>query len=387
MASTVRPLPEAEAVLRGLPGGARVLDAVAAHPGAWVVGGAVRDALLGRTPGELDVVLTGPPARFAAALGTPLEEAHARFGTGTLTLPEGLRVDLVRARRERYPHPGALPETEPADLTADLERRDVTVNAIALRPGEPLRTVPGALEDLAAGRLRVLHAGSFSDDPTRLWRLARYAARLGFTAEAGTARLAAATDTSTVSGARHGNELRRSLAEADPFAALTETHRLSPQLLPAGFRPRPADEALALLPAGEGRPGLVVLARACGGVDAARLVAWLDTRGFIAAERDVVAAGSRAATLQPLRAATGGAAIGRAARGVPIEIVALAGGENARRWITELRHLRLAIDGSDLLAAGVPAGPEIGRRLALAYDALLNGGVPKRAQQLEAALR
>ena len=385
---------EAEAALRELPGGARVLDAAAGTPGAWVVGGAVRDALLGREPKELDVVLAPPagadPAApleaFAACLGVPLEPEQTRFGTRTLATPEGLAVDLVRARRERYPRPGALPEVEPADLDADLARRDVTVNAIALRPGEPLRAAPGALDDLAAGVLRILHPRSFEDDSTRLWRVARYGARLGFVPDAATAGLAVAAPAASVSGPRHGNELRRTLAEADPVGALEATQALAPQLFPAGFGVRPAADALALLPPGEGRRGLVVLARACETVDAATLVAWLDALAFTAAEREVVAAGSRAVTLRPLRSAGDAAAVARAARGVPLEVVALAGGAGARRWIEELRHVRLAIDGADLLAAGVPAGPDLGARLQRALDARLNGDAPSREEQMRVAL-
>lgn len=381
----MRTLPEAEAALRSLSGGARVLDAVAETPGAWVVGGAVRDALLGRTPIELDVVLESDPAAFAAALGCALD-VNERFGTGSFTLPEGLTVDVVRARRERYPVPGALPEVVPAGLAEDLARRDVSVNAIALRPGGELRCVPDALLDLGDERLRVLTRGSFHDDPTRLWRVARYGARLGFTVEPGTAALAATADPTTASGPRHGSELRRTLAEADPVGALAATAALAPALLPRGFAARPATEALALLPAGEGRPELIVLARACAGCDAAELVAWLDALGLTAGERDIVAAGSRAAVLAPLRAARDGAAIGRAARGAPLEVIALAGGENARRWIDELRHLAPAIGGADLLAAGVPAGPEVGARLARARDAQLNGDAPDRTLQLAVAL-
>ncbi len=389
VAWNVRTPEAAEAALRELPGGARVLEAVTVEPGAWVVGGAVRDALLGRIPGELDVVLAaeeGALERFAAALGAELHLQHERFGTGTLETPEGLRVDLTLARGEHYPQPGALPEVHPAGAAEDLARRDVTVNAIALRPGEPLRAVPGALDDLAAGVLRVLHPAAFTDDPTRLWRVARYAARLGFTADAGTAALADAADPGTASGPRHGNELRRSLAEPDPVAALAATQALSPRLLPPGFAARDAGDALELLPQGEGRRGLVVLARACEGVDASGLVAWLDALACTAAEREVVAAGSRAAVLQPLRVATGGAAIARAARGAPLEVVALAGGPNARRWIDELRHVALAIDGTDLLDAGIPAGPELGLRLRRARDAQMNGTAPTREQQLAVAL-
>ena len=122
--------------------------------------------------------------------------------------------DLAGARRERYERPGALPEVElGASLREDLERRDFTVNAIALHLADgELTWLPGAEEDLRAGRLRVLHDGSFRDDPTRLLRLARYAARLGFEPEERTDRLAAeavaggAVD--TVTGSRLGAELR-----------------------------------------------------------------------------------------------------------------------------------------------------------------------------------
>jgi tRNA nucleotidyltransferase (CCA-adding enzyme) len=108
--------------------------------------------------------------------------------------------------------------------------------------------------------------------------------------------------------------------------------------------------------------------------------------GFSAPERDLVAAASRFVTGAPLRAARTGAEIARAARGAPIEAVALVGGENARRWIDELRHVRLEIDGNDLLAAGIPEGPEIGARLQRALDRKLDGEIDGRAQELAAAL-
>ncbi len=97
--------------------------------------------------------------------------------------------------------------------------------------------------------------------------------------------------------------------------------------------------------------------------------------GFTGPDRDTVAAASRSSTGAPLRAARTPAEIARAARGAPLEAVALAGGENARRWIDELRHVRLEITGDDLLAAGVPQGPEIGERLRRALDRKLDGEV------------
>lgn len=373
--------------LRAVPGGAQVLDVVAGLPDVWVVGGAVRDALLGVVPRELDLVVQGDPAELIAALGEP-ETRHDRFSTATVRLAEGTPVDVVRARSETYAHPGALPDVTPGSLEDDLARRDVSVNAIAWRPGGELRSVPGALEDLRAERLRVLHDGSFIDDATRLWRVARYAARLGFTIDDHTRLLAALADPTTVSGARHGAELRRALREDDPLAALRATRELHERLVPPGFTTNPSrlPEALGLLPEGEGRRELVVLAACCGGVDTMALVGWLDHLGFSSSERDVVAAGSRASTLMPLQSARTNAEVARAARGAPLEVVALAGGEQARRWIGDLRHVALEISGDDLVAAGIPPGRELGERLARVLDRKLDGEVAGREQELAAAL-
>jgi len=263
----------------------------------------------------------------------------------------------------------------------------VTVNAIAvdLRSGE-LHAAPHAFDDLAAGRLRVLHDASFVDDPTRLWRVARYQARLGFDIEEHTRALAAAADPSTVSGPRLGAELRLALNEPDPVAALRAAQDLNPALLPAGVVPTFPSDALELL-GGEGRRDLVILAASVAGMDVSTLLAWLNDLAFVAEDRDLVAAASRASTGAPLHAATTPSQIARAARGAPIEAVALAGGANARRWLEELRHVTLAIDGHDLLAAEIPEGPEIGERLQRTLDGVLDGEIAAdRDAQLAAAL-
>lgn len=385
--------------LRALPAGPRVLGLVAATPGAWVVGGAARDALLGRDARELDLVVEGDPASLLEALGGTIV-AHERFGTATVTLPETgprgepLTVDVARARRESYALPGALPDVEFTTVREDLNRRDVSVNAIALRPGageEPeLLAVDGAFDDLGAGVLRVLHDRSFTDDPTRLWRVARYAARLGFTVDAHTAQLAARADPRSVSGPRLGGELRLALREPDPLAALRAAAALNDGLLVAGLDldPDRLPSALALLAdAGEVRHDLVVLAACAGMTDAGALVGWLTHLGFSSRELDIVAAGSRSSTYMPLQRAQTPAEIARAARGVPLEVVALAGGEQARRWIDDLRHVGLTITGEDLLTAGVPEGPEVGRRLQAALDQRLDGAIPPgRDAELQAAL-
>ena len=370
--------------LARLPRGRAVLDATGELPGVYLVGGAVRDLALGLEPHEVDIAVDGDPGPLLAALGGADVE-HERFGTATV---DG--VDVVRARAESYPQPGALPEVRPGSIGDDLARRDFTVNAIAvaLHDGQ-VHAVEHAGGDLDGRRLRVLHDGSFRDDPTRLWRLARYTARLGFVIEERTLQLAseAVADNAlaTVSGVRMGNELRLALREPDPVAALIEAAALG--LLPPGMVPARADEALSLLPEGEGRRDLVILAASCAGMDARALLAWLDHMGFAGPERDLVAAASRFVVGSPLRAASTPAEIARAARGAPIEAVALAGGDNARRWIGELRHVALNITGDDLLAAGVPQGPEIGQRLRRTLDRVLDGEIaPGRDAEMAAAL-
>jgi tRNA nucleotidyltransferase (CCA-adding enzyme) len=372
-------------VLRADPCGARLLSAFAPDEGVQLVGGAVRDLLLERAWRELDLVVDGDVDAAAARLGGEVT-AHDRFGTARVRAG-GCAYDLVRARAESYAHPGALPDVRPGTLEEDLRRRDVTVNAIAMGLDGALTAVDGALEDLRARRLRVLHDASFVDDPTRVWRVARYAARLGFDVEERTRSLAGTADPATVSGDRLGAELRLALREADPLAALQAVRDLNPAYLPAGFDPRPRAlvAALDLLP-DDGRADLLTLAACTAGMDARALLAWLDDMGFVAGERDLVAAASRFSTGEPLRAARTNAEIARAARGAPAEAVALAGGENARRWLTELRDVRLEINGDDLLAAGVPEGPEIGARLQHTLDRKLDGELAGREQELAAAL-
>jgi tRNA nucleotidyltransferase (CCA-adding enzyme) len=411
--------------LRAQPGGARLLEVAPA--GSFLVGGAVRDLLLDRSPRELDVVVEGDAHALAAALGGGTERpgadaenrgaeaavvGHPRFGTAVVELSGGARIDVAAARRERYPAPGALPEVEPAPLAEDLLRRDFTVNTIAValngeRPGE-LHEAPHALEDLREGRLRVLHERSFLDDPTRLLRLARYRARLGFAVEDRTARLAAAAVAAgalaTVSGARIGAELRLALAEPDPLEALAELDRLG---VIGALHPRLrleadlARRALELLP-GDGRRDLLLLAalvlalalRADGG-PRAEIVAFLDRLEFPAGDRDRVAAAAAAVPrlIDDLPAADRPSRLRAVALRVPLEGIALAGAvsepaaEPARRWLGDVRHVRLQISGDDLLAAGIPAGPAIGSRLETTLRRRLDGELDDgREAELAAAL-
>jgi tRNA nucleotidyltransferase (CCA-adding enzyme) len=376
--------------------GRQVLAALEREPGGrevlgleqgMLVGGAVRDLVLGAVPRELDVVVPedaeGVAERLARLLGERAQvTGHGRFGTAAVRWPGG-RIDVAARRAESYPAPGALPEVRAGTVEEDLLRRDFTVNAIAVAlAGGAVHAAPGALEDLAARRLRVLHEQSFLDDPTRLLRLARYAARLRFEIESETERLARAAVTEgaleTVSGARIGAELRLALAEADALGALSRMDELGIVGALGLQSPVPetlARDALALLPA-DGRPGELLMAVLTG--DRGRLD-WLE---FPAAERDRIATGvrRRAALARTLVEEERASKLHEALAGATPEAVALAGAsagvegrEAAQRWLSTLRHVRLAISGDDLLAAGVRPGPELGRRLARALALKLDG--------------
>lgn len=386
--------------LRALPAAGPLVAVLGERPGVQVVGGAVRDLLLDGTPVDLDLVVEGDAIALARRLAEGLGEGaelheHDRFGTATVRFA-GHVYDLAGARVESYPRPGALPDVRPATLEEDLLRRDFTVNAIALGLDGRITAAAHALEDLAARRLRVLHAASFLDDPTRLLRLVRYATRLGFAVEEGTAALAADAVAggalSTVTPARVGTEVRLLVREPSASEALAWVGAWEGALgVSLSFDASLASRACALLP-GDGRRDLVLFAVACRDVAPDVLGAWLDGLGFMSRERDVVVAAAQADGLEgSLAAAARPSEIAAAVGSAPVEAVALAGALGAesvaRRWIHELRHVSLDIDGSDLLAAGVQQGAAVGRGLAAALAAKLDGEAPGRKAQLTIATR
>jgi tRNA nucleotidyltransferase (CCA-adding enzyme) len=415
--------------LRASPGGPELLELGAQREDLALVGGAVRDLLLGRPPRELDVVVSRDGAALAHALaesltadgaGSTRTTLHERFGTAVLEWPGG-RVDIATRRAESYPAAGALPEVRPGNAKEDLARRDFTVNALAVALGGEwsggLLHAEHALADLAAGRLRVLHERSFIDDPTRLLRLARYKARLGFEVEAGTAELVGEALTAgvleTVSRARIGAELRLALGEGDAVAALRALQELG---VLAAIDPRlrfdaalavAALELLEASAAGDGVGGraelllLAVLlqpalrpASESAETDVRRL---LDDLEFPAADqRAALEAAVRAdAIAAELAAARTASEVHAAAASSTLEGVALAGarGEDDAReaagwWLEQLREVGLSITGDDLLAAGIPEGPEIGRRLQATLALRLDGELAEgREAELRAALK
>ena len=406
-------------VLRALatqPGGPQLLAIGREREDLALVGGAVRDLLLGNAPRELDVVVAGDAASLAGELAAVIGASvtvHERFGTAAVEWEAG-RMDVASRRVESYAAPGALPEVREGTLEDDLQRRDFTVNAIAvalggLHRGE-LASAEHALEDLACGRLRILHEQSFVDDPTRTLRLARYQARLGFDPDPRTAELAVqaieAGALETVSRARIGAELRLALSEANATASLAALGRLGvlraidPELR---FDAAVAERAVALLPQ-DGRRDLLLMASLLLALarrdenPELELFELLDGLEFTSGERDRVTLSALAAAslVEQLGLPTRLSQLHTQLRSQPLEAVALAGAlapdgsratAAASDWLGRIRHVHLTITGDDLLAAGVPSGPELGRRLQAALWRKLDGELDDGPQaELDAAL-
>ena len=369
---------------------------------SYLVGGAVRDLLLGARAVDLDLAVEGDAPAVARTVADRLggeAVVHDRFGTASVRAGE-LSVDLASTRRETYERPGALPTVEPAGLDEDLSRRDFTVNAVAIAlTGEgagELRDPHGGAADLVSGTIRVLHERSFLDDPTRILRAVRYEARLGFAIDPTTERLAheamAAGALDTVSGARVRDELMDLLGEEEAPSAVERLGRLEigTALDPAV---RPDGELVASVRVASTEtgadPALSALAALCsdGATDLVERLA------LPAGQRDRVvraAQGARAlaaALASPLRPSE----LHDLLVAEPPEALALAlafgaPGEPVLSFVSGLRDTRLEIGGDDLLAAGVPESPAIGEALGETLRRKLDGEVAGREEELRTAV-
>lgn len=371
-----------------------------------LVGGTVRDLLLGRPPSDLDLVVVGDAlalaADLAAALGGQVLK-QSPFGTATLAFPGGVALDLATARAERYQHPAALPTVWPADLAADLARRDFSVNAMAVDLGPAryglVRDPFGGLADLAPLRLRVLHDASFIDDPTRVLRGVRLAARLGGALEPHTEALCRAALArgmlEQTTPQRIANELRLLLREPAPELALDRLAALGalPHLAEglvwdAGLAERfRAARAAGFADVDLDQLGLGLLAYPLEpAAREALLPRYKPTAALARLLRDISGLRMRLAGLEPaglpdsaldrLLQPFGAPALRAAQLSEPAPLAAA-----VARYLALLRPLQAALSGDDLRALGVPQGPQIGRLLAGLRAAVLDGQVSTRAEQ------
>ncbi len=401
---------------RWLPPGAReLLHRIGSCAGdfgyqAYLVGGPVRDLILGRQSFDLDVVVQGdaPAVAHAATLpGEPAPVVHPFFGTATLC--EGaFRFDLATARAEAYERPGALPIVRWGTIEQDLVRRDFTVNAMALtldgqRRGD-LLDLHGGRPDLEHGLLRVLHDASFVDDATRILRGVRYEQRFGFAFEKQTLealqRDLPYLDCLSPDRVRH--EFERTFVEDEPELALRRLDTLNvlgaihPGLV---FGPEKAwildgVRRRALPPTQLHTVYWCLLAWGMSGVE----VETLGTR--LCLPRRIQEAVADAAALHELESHLDdpGLSPGQVfdvLRGRSVAALIAAerlfvrpfAGSNLSLYLHRLRHVRPSLTGKDLQALGIPEGALLGRILSCLRTARLNGEVSSREEEVALALR
>jgi tRNA nucleotidyltransferase (CCA-adding enzyme) len=392
-----------------------VFEAVAAasepYDGVYLVGGTVRDILLGEPNFDVDIAVEGDAIALARSVADALGgrvRAHRKFGTAVVLYGEDRRVDVVTARTEFYDAPAALPSVEHATIREDLFRRDFTINAMAVSlKGDDFGRLVDPFHgrrDLEAKTIRVLHNLSFIDDPTRIFRAIRYESRYGFRMDDHTQRLARGTIemglVGDLSSARLRDELVALLEEGDAGASIL---RLAELGAGRAIHPHLAadEEAVELLERLRAlneryrtgipswRLALEALARQLPPDEIydwlrrlkvqrrdADRIAWAVTVGPRLVER------LRGDTPEPSEIV---ALAEPSAPDAPLFALALADLQPLHDYFERLRDVRLEVSGTDLAELGIGESPQVGEILAELRRRKLNGQLDGRESELAAA--
>jgi tRNA nucleotidyltransferase (CCA-adding enzyme) len=391
---------------------APALDAIVAvdepYEGVYLVGGTVRDILLGERNFDVDVVVEGDAIALARAVADKLDgrvRAHKKFGTAVVLYGDDERLDLVTARSETYHAPAVLPTVAPGTIQEDLHRRDFTINAMAVSlKGENLGELVDPFEgraDLEAGRIRVLHDRSFIDDPTRILRAIRYEDRYGFRMDEHTVELAreciATGHVGDLSGARLRDGLMALLEEGDVSHAIPRLAELGAEkevhphvvadeeAVRLFDRLRELNERYRLgIPAW--RLGLEALAR---NLPPAEIDPWL--HGLKVRKHDIDQIEGAIIEGPKIAADLGGtpadvvAAAEHHDPDAPLFALALTDSERLHEYFERLRAIRLEITGTDIAELGLGESPRVGEILGELRRRKLNGELDGRESEVAAA--
>jgi len=372
----------------------------------YLVGGVVRDLLLGRTNSDLDLVVEGNAIELAQQL-TEIKQGkittHPRFGTAKLQWDE-CSVDLTTARSETYIKPGALPKVKPGSLSSDLFRRDFTINTMAIhlnsRHYGELIDPYGGIADLEHKLIRVLHEKSFTDDATRIWRGLRYEQRLNFQLETNTLELLKrdVPMLDTISGDRIRYEIECILQEERPekvFRRAEEFNvlqRLDPALKGNVFLAEIFKLARQLTSPNIPPFGLylALLTYHLTKEESEHLISRLrPSRSVAQTLQDTMAIKNNLQVLaNPVLNPSG---IYRLLHGYsPSAIMAneLAGDSNVacqriQLFLNKLRYVKPALNGNDLIRMGIAPSPRIKEILQLLHEARLDGTVTSKQGEEE----
>jgi tRNA nucleotidyltransferase (CCA-adding enzyme) len=382
-------------------------ETIAQVESVYVVGGVVRDLILGREPVDTDISVVGDAGAFSGALAGRLGAARpteSEFLTFKITLgntSEGATsIDVTTARAETYAEPAALPGVVHSSIEDDLGRRDFTVNSMGISLSDSdwgnLVDPMNGLGDIMRKRIRVLHDASFTDDPTRLFRAVRYAVRLDFSIDSTMKSLIddSLGKVDRLGGARLRNEFELMLGEPKRVEILREAEDLG---LLAAISPglRIGSRSLEVMESGASTRFEDLLALSTFGLtqdeaeqvtqrfdgpemwtktirgnpELADLVAVLDRSDI---RRSEVAEILDSVPLQSIRAYI--------AAGPP-----LPRRDRMIEYIDKIRFERPEITGDDLIAAGIEEGPVIGQLIGIVRRARLDGQVKTKQEELDLA--
>jgi tRNA nucleotidyltransferase (CCA-adding enzyme) len=415
-----------EMIQRSLPGDVQALlrsiskEAEAGGYKVFLVGGVVRDLLLGFPNLDLDIVVEGDGIEFARLLSKELKgrvRSHRKFGTAVVILPTGRRIDVATARTEFYEHPAALPTVEVSSIRQDLFRRDFTINAMAIAlAGESfgeLLDYFGGLRDLERRHIRILHNLSFVEDPTRIFRAVRFEQRYGFLLERQTEMLARrAVDMEIVgklTNARVRDELVDIFSEPCPmpFRAvqrledLGALQTLQPDLEVSeamterfGLMQLYIEDARMLI-GNEGKPWITSVAVLIAELQPAEAVKWCHLMRFKRADKDTIMQclervpkiieALASAKLPPSAVVESLDPLKREA----LAYLYVLGGEKARgavqAYVGEWTSVSPEISGQDLKALGLPPSRAYGEILSRIRSDLLDGKISGRDEEIQLA--
>ncbi len=377
---------------------------------SYLVGGVVRDIILGKEVSDFDILVEGKAIELAEKVVKEMNGelvSHQRFGTATVKLASGLEIDFASARREFYERAAVLPIVEPGSLREDLFRRDFTINALALslHPQEFgfLIDYFGGLDDLRNKRIKALHSLSFWEDPTRILRAIRLEAKLGFKMERWTEGLAIDAIKSgalaPLSGERLREELKLTLEE-NPLACLRRMEELG--IIKAIHPKGELDKKLLRKLVKESLDNLEVerwiiyLYPLLSQLDEGEIRRVTYRLRLTSSQREKCLAliyGEEARKkLQAPRMKR--SQIYEVLKGIPLETIVWIGAKGDRKvkkrvslFLEELRHINLALKGEDLIQLGIAEGPQMGKILQELFQAKLDGKVKSREEEINFVLK
>ena len=379
--------------------------------GVYVVGGVVRDLILDRAPGDIDLSVVGDAKAFSETLAqrldasSPVESQFLTYKITPANIVDISAIDVVNARSETYAGPAALPDITPGSIDDDLKRRDFTINSMAISLNESdwgtLFDPMNGFADTMRKRIKVHHDESYVVDPTRIFRTIRYAVRLGYSIDSRTIELISRSldNIDRLSGARIRHEFELMLTEPNRVAILKKSEELG---LLAAISPglRVSAKALQVIETqtedgsistemadllaiatfglneeeakqivqrfdGPGNWGESIT----GNADLSKLVSVLDESGIKPSEITDI--------LRPIPLAS-------------IQAYISAGPPLPRRnrmvdYMNRIRFIEPELSGADLLAEGIPEGPVIGTLIDIVRRAKLDGQVSTKQDELELA--